>query len=342
MAPVNLYPDLASRVPTTLLVVDDDEMNRCILGNIFASHYSIQEAANGKEGLEMILAGPEKLCAVLLDVMMPEMDGIQVLRHLKEADVLRRLPVFLITAEASGSVMKEAYELGVVDVISKPVIPYVVLRRVQSVIELYQARRRLSHVVEIQQSELLEKAQKIVDLNMGMIEALSAAIEFRNGESGEHVHRIHDITEFLLTNTPLGDGLTPDEIGQISLAAIMHDVGKIAIPDAILNKPGKLTPEEFEIMKTHTVQGAQLLEKIPPAAGKRGVPLRLRHRPPPPRALGRPGLPRRAQGGRDLHLGSGGVPGGRIRCPELQAGIQRRLPPSAGAGHDPGGAVRRI
>lgn len=263
MAPVNLYPDLASKVPSTLLVVDDDEMNRCILGNIFAPYYSIQEAADGKEGLEMILAQPQNLCAVLLDVMMPEMDGIQVLRHLKEADVLRRLPVFLITAEASGSVMKEAYELGVVDVISKPVIPYVVLRRVQSVIELYQARRRLSHVVEIQQSELLEKAQKIVDLNMGMIEALSAAIEFRNGESGEHAHRIHDITEFLLANTPLGDGLTPDEIGQISLAAIMHDVGKIAIPDAILNKPGKLTPEEFEIMKTHTIQGAQLLEKIP-------------------------------------------------------------------------------
>lgn len=202
MAPANLYPDLASKVPSTLLVVDDDEMNRCILGNIFAPYYSIQEAADGKEGLEMILAQPENLCAVLLDVMMPELDGIQVLRHLKEADVLRRLPVFLITAEASGSVMKEAYELGVVDVISKPVIPYVVLRRVQSVIELYQARRRLSHVVEIQQSELLEKAQKIVDLNMGMIEALSAAIEFRNGESGEHVHRIHDITEFLLTNTP--------------------------------------------------------------------------------------------------------------------------------------------
>ena len=263
MAPVNLYPDLASNVPTTLLVVDDDEINRLILGNIFASQYTIQEASNGREGLEKILAGPERLCAVLLDVMMPEMDGIQVLRHLKEADVLRRLPVFLITAEASGSVMKEAYELGVMDVISKPVIPYVVQRRVQSVIELYQARRRLSHVVEIQQSELLEKAQKIVELNMGMIEALSAAIEFRNGESGEHVHRIHDITEFLLTNTPLGEGLTPDEIGQISLAAIMHDVGKIAIPDAILNKPGKLTPEEFEIMKTHTLQGAHLLEKIP-------------------------------------------------------------------------------
>ena len=140
----------------------------------------------------------------------------------------------------------------------------------------------VSHVVEIQQSELLEKAQKIVELNMGMIEALSAAIEFRNGESGEHVHRIHDITEFLLTNTPLGEGLTPDEIGQISLAAIMHDVGKIAIPDAILNKPGKLTPEEFEIMKTHTIQGAHLLEKIPPAAGERVLPLRLRHRPPPP------------------------------------------------------------
>ena len=153
------------------------------------------------------------------------------------------------------------------DVISKPVIPYVVQRRVQSVIELYQARRRLSHVVEIQQSELLEKAQKIVELNMGMIEALSAAIEFRNGESGEHVHRIHDITDYMLRCTPLGEGLSDEDISHIAMAAIMHDVGKIAIPDAILGKPGRLTPEEFEIMKTHTVQGAHLLEKIPQMRG---------------------------------------------------------------------------
>lgn len=247
----------------TLLVVDDDEINRGILNNLFSPFYVVDEVQNGKEGLERIRSFPEKYCAILLDVVMPVMDGIDVLRQLESDGLPDKIPVFLITAEASDNVMKEAYRLGVMDVISKPIVPYVVLRRVQSVIELFQARKRLSNVVETQQSELLAQAQKIIELNQGMIESLAAAIEFRNGESGEHVHRIHDITKFLLTNTELGRGLSREDIDSIALAAIMHDVGKIAIPDAILNKPGKLTPDEYEIMKTHTVQGASLLEKIP-------------------------------------------------------------------------------
>ena len=114
-----------------------------------------------------------------------------------------------------------------------------------------------------QQSELLKQAKLIIDLNMGMIESLSTAIEFRSGESGEHVRRIHDITRHMLTCTPLGEGLSGEEIQWIAMASIMHDVGKIAVPDAILNKPGRLTAEEFEVMKGHTVQGARLLEQIP-------------------------------------------------------------------------------
>ena len=248
---------------STILIVDDDEINRGILDNLFSSDYVVEEAENGKVGLQKILSDPEAYSAVLLDVMLPEMYGLEVLRCLEKEGLLERLPVFLITAEASDATMKEAYRLGVMDVISKPVVPYIVLRRVNSVVELFRARKRLSNVVEQQQSELLEKAQKIIELNQGMIVALSTAIEFRNGESGEHVRRIHDITEFLLSNTPLGDGLGNEEIQNIALAAIMHDVGKIAIPDAILNKPGRLTAEEFAVMKQHTTQGAFLLERIP-------------------------------------------------------------------------------
>ena len=255
--------DVGHSSPNTLLIVDDDAINRGILEAIFSPAYAIKEAEDGKKGLNMILAQPEQFCAVLLDVMMPEMDGIQVLRRLKEEGLPDKLPVFLITAEATGNVMKEAYQLGVMDVISKPVVPYVVLRRVHSVIELFQARRRLSNMVESQQAELLAQAEKIIELNQGMIEALSTAIEFRSEESGDHVRRIHDMTKYLLTHTELGQGLSRENIDYISLASIMHDVGKIAVPDAILNKPGKLTPEEMEIMKTHTVQGALLLERIP-------------------------------------------------------------------------------
>ena len=251
------------QVPNTLLIVDDDEINREILEHIFSPHYAVRQAENGRTGLEAILSQAGELCAVLLDVVMPEMDGIQVLRRLRERKLTARIPVFLITAEASDSVMQEAYRLGVMDVISKPVIPYVVLRRVQSVVELFQARRRLSSVVQFQQADLLAQAQKIIQLNQGMIETLATAIEFRSEESGDHVRRIHDITRHLLAHTPLGDGMTEEQIEQIALAAILHDVGKIAVPDAILNKPGRLTAEEFEVMKTHTVRGAELLGRIP-------------------------------------------------------------------------------
>ncbi|HIT18640.1 MAG TPA: response regulator [Candidatus Fimivivens faecavium] len=247
----------------TLLIVDDDAVNRAILEQIFAPQYDVLEAESGRAGLQRILAGPERLCAVLLDVVMPEMDGLEVLRRLSQTDLLERLPVFLITAEASDSVLKEAYSLGVMDVISKPVVPYVVRRRVQSVIELFQARRRLSRTVESQKERLLRQAEEIIELNQGMVEALAAAIEFRSEESGDHVRRIHDITKHLLLHTELGRGLESGEIEEIALAAILHDVGKIAVPDAVLNKPGRLTPEEFEVMKTHTVQGAELLGRIP-------------------------------------------------------------------------------
>ena len=247
----------------TILIVDDEEVNRAILSNLFCTQYTILEAADGLEGLSVIESCGDSLRAILLDVVMPRMDGIQVLRKLHASGLTSRVPVFLITAEAGGSTMREAYELGVMDVISKPVVPFLVIRRVNSVVELFRARKRLGNVVERQQSELLRQAQQIIRLNMGMIESLSTAIEFRSGESGEHVRRIHDITRFLLEHTELGRGLTEEEITHISLAAIMHDVGKIAIPDTILNKPGRLTAEEFEIMKTHTVQGALLLERIP-------------------------------------------------------------------------------
>ena len=257
-----LYDNLPGP-PDTVLIIDDDEINRAILDNLFSDTYVIREAENGRVGLEKLLEERERICAVLLDVMMPEMDGLQVMQEISRRNLQTQIPVFLITAEASDTVMREAYQLGVMDVISKPVIPYVVKRRVNSVVELYQARKRLGNVVDQQQSELLKQAKLIIDLNMGMIESLSTAIEFRSGESGEHVRRIHDITRHMLTHTPLGEGLSGEEIQWIAMASIMHDVGKIAIPDAILNKPGKLTKEEYEIMKTHTVQGAALLEKIP-------------------------------------------------------------------------------
>lgn len=248
----------------TILVVDDDAINRRILGKLFSEFYTVIEAENGRLGLDQILRRTEEICAVLLDVQMPEMTGIEVLREMRSRGLTEKLPVFLITAESGQEVMREAYELGVMDVISKPVVSYVVLRRVRSVIELFEARKHLNSVVESQNIALLEQAERIIQLNQGMIEALATAIEFRNEESGGHVQRICAITRLFLQNTDFGAGLDEEEIENISEAAIMHDVGKITIPDAVLTKPGKLTPEEYEVMKSHTVKGVTILESIPP------------------------------------------------------------------------------
>lgn len=246
----------------TILIIDDDAVNRKILAKIFSDMYAIREAPNGSVGLSEILTNRQQFCAILLDVVMPGMNGIEVLRHLKKMKIPEKIPVFLITAEYEDELEREAYRLGVMDVIIKPVVSYVVRRRVQSVIELFATRERLRTVIEDQKSELKKQAERISDLNRGMIEALATAIEFRNEESGEHVNRIYFITKFMLENTEFGESLSPEEINNIAVASIMHDVGKIAIPDAVLAKPGKLTKEEYEIMQTHTVQGVVLLESI--------------------------------------------------------------------------------
>ncbi|MCM1135443.1 MAG: response regulator [Clostridium sp.] len=246
----------------TILIIDDDVVNRKILGKIFSDAYKIREVANGSAGLSEILTNRKDFCAILLDVVMPGMSGIEVLQHLKKMKILDTIPVFLITAEHEDKMEREAYQLGVMDVILKPVIPYMVRRRVQSVIELFSTRKYLHNVVEVQRAELLKQTERILQLNRGMIEALATAIEFRNGESGDHVNRVFTITKFMLENTEFGENLSQEEITNISLASIMHDVGKIAIPDVILAKKGKLTPEEYEIMQTHTIQGEVMLKSI--------------------------------------------------------------------------------
>ncbi len=257
------YKCLANNGDGCILIVDDDPANRMILKKLFSPYYTVLEAENGHKGMDQILHGDSRLCAILLDVMMPEMDGIEVLRKLNELEFLDKIPVFIITSDSNVDVMKEAYELGVMDVIRKPVLPYMVVRRVQSVVELFEARRHLNTVVEDQNVTLLQQAEKLIQLNQGMIEALATIIEFRDEESGGHVQRISKITKLLLENTIFGEGLKKKEIENIALAAVLHDVGKIAIPDAVLTKPGKLTAEEYSIMQSHTTRGVDILENIP-------------------------------------------------------------------------------
>ena len=155
--------------------------------------------------------------------------------------------------------MQRGYQLGAMDIIEKPIVPYFVKKRVESVVELFRARKRLSNTVDLQHQKLLAQELEIYELNNAIIETLSTAIEFRSGESGAHVKRIKELTGLFLRElcrmNPEKYQFEEEEIEMISAAAIMHDVGKIAIPDQILNKPGKLTKEEFEVMKQHTLKG---------------------------------------------------------------------------------------
>ncbi len=250
---VNIYK--AHPKKHCILLIDDDSINREILKNIFDDQHTFEEAENGLEGLKKIRKFKEKLCAILLDVNMPVMNGIELLKILHEQEIPSQIPIFLITSQNEESTAREAYELGVMDVINKPVTSFVIQRRVQSVIELFQTRTALSAIVK-------DQADTIDELHKNTIEALASAIEFRDVESGEHTNRIYNITKYILTYTQMGEGFTESDIENIAIGSIMHDIGKIAISDVILNKPGKLTKEEFEIMKKHTVKGAMLLEQI--------------------------------------------------------------------------------
>ncbi len=252
--------DISSK--NCILIVDDDYINRELLKNIFSSQFTFEEAENGKIGLAQIEKHLEKLCAIILDVQMPEMTGVEVLQEIARKGITERIPTFLITAQDEDDLVNVAYSLGVMDVVPKPVKPIVIQRRIKTVIELFSAREVLKKTVNAQEKRLSENAKVIDELHRGTIEALATAIEFRDIESGQHVSRIYGMTKYILTNTAFGEGLSTDTIESIARGAIMHDVGKIAISDVILNKPGRLNNEEFEVMKLHTVKGAELLAQI--------------------------------------------------------------------------------
>lgn len=251
----------------TILIVDDMEINRAILREIFGKDNAIMEAENGRQALDIVMDPMNHVSAVLLDIVMPQMDGFAFLKEFNKAGFKGMIPVFLITADTSETSMYQGYEMGVMDVIEKPIVPYFVKRRVESIMELYRARKDLRQVVKKQHGQLRQREEEINSLNYAIIETLSTAIEFRSGESGRHVKRIRELTECLLIElkfaNPVKYNFSDAEIEQISHAAIMHDVGKITISDAILNKPGKLTEAEFEIMKSHTIKGCEILELIP-------------------------------------------------------------------------------
>lgn len=241
-----------------ILIVDDSNINREILSEMLGNEYIIHEAASGEECIDLLNQYGTGISLVLLDIIMPEMDGFEVLDYMAEHHWIDDIPVIMISSEDSASSIRKAYEFGVSDYISRPFDSRVVYQRVFNTIKLYAKQRRLISLVS---DQMYEKDKN----NRMMISILSQIVEFRNGESGSHVVNIKRITELLLDRLPMRTNkytVSGTEQLLIPMAAALHDIGKIGIDDKILNKPGRLTKEEFEIMKTHSAIGANMLESL--------------------------------------------------------------------------------
>lgn len=242
-----------------ILIVDDSEMNRSILADILGDDFDIVEAENGVEAVAYIRTHESEISLVLLDIVMPEMDGFEVLALMNKCHWIEEIPVIMISAEMTPVYVDRAYDMGVTDYISRPFDGRIVRRRVMNTIVLYSKQRKLVGMVT---EQIYEKEKN----NSLMIEILSNIVEFRNGESGLHVLHIHTITEMLLKKLmekSVQYPLSHSDISLIGNASALHDIGKIAVPESILNKPGRLTKEEFEVIKTHSMEGAKMLERIP-------------------------------------------------------------------------------
>lgn len=245
-----------------LLIVDDEEVNRAILNMMFNSDYEILEASDGAQAIEQIEKS-ENLCLILLDVIMPVMDGFGVLEYMEKNELIDKIPVILITSMTPQESEEKAYTYRVADVMRKPFEPNIVKRRAKNIIELYQSKKNMEIRLKEQEQQIRQQEKKIRDSNEFMIDALSSVVEFRSVETGDHIKRIKYFTRIIakyMAKYFPKYGLTQTHIDQIARAAALHDIGKIGIPDAILLKPGRLTPEEFEIMKTHTTIGCGILE----------------------------------------------------------------------------------
>lgn len=247
-----------NRFMQKILIVDDSEMNRDILAEMLGEEYEIIEAENGEKAVAVLQKHSAEISLVLLDIVMPVMDGYEVLAVMNSNHWIEDVPVIMISSETSPAMIDRAFELGVADFISRPFDALIVRRRVINTILLYAKQKKLESLV----TEQIYEKEKTSSL---MIAILSHIVEFRNGESGLHVLHVQAYTETMLRRLiQITDKykITNHDITLISNASALHDIGKISISDEILNKPGKLTKEEFEIMKTHSSVGASMLSEL--------------------------------------------------------------------------------
>lgn len=255
-----------------ILIVDDVDLNRELLREMLEEKYDIMEAADGEEAVALMEKYTEDIDLVLLDVIMPRMDGFGVLQVMKEKNWIQDIPVIMVSADNTSDSIARGFDSGVTDYVGRPYDWKVVKKRVENTLMLYAKQKKMRQMVK---DEIISRQRS----NRWMIDILSTAIEFRNGETGMHIVRVRIITQILLEaylkNHPEID-MSLEEQMLITDAAALHDIGKIVIPEAIINKPGRLTKEEFEIMKTHSKCGADMIDSVPKGRGENCSSMHMR------------------------------------------------------------------
>jgi len=247
-----------------ILIVDDVEINRIILREILHNDYNIIEASGGQEALDILFPPDGKPAetlptTILLDIMMPDIDGFQVLDEIKKSESTKNIPVLFITASDSEDDESRGLTAGAADYITKPFNHSIVRARVDNHINLARYSHNLEQLVSIKTAEVTRTYEST-------LEVLATIIEYRNLESGAHIRRTTLLTEVLvdkmLEHEKFKDAMKEINIPSLIKASALHDIGKIGIPDGILLKPGKLTGEEFNIIKTHTTIGSHIIDSI--------------------------------------------------------------------------------
>ena len=242
-----------------LLIADDSELNRAILVSVLEKNFDILEAADGKEAIATLAAHEGNIAALLLDVVMPEADGFEVLEEMNRRGWIDEIPTIMISVETGGSYIDRAFQLGAADYVSRPFVPNMIRRRVINAILLHTKTRKLTGLI----ADHFYRRERNTDI---LAAILGYAVEFRSGERGTHMTNVSRITGLLLhrllertDRCPIG----PEDIETVCIASSLHDIGKLLIPEDILTKPTVLTPGEFDIVKQHTRLGAKIISDLP-------------------------------------------------------------------------------
>ena len=248
----------------TILVVDDDKTNLILAQNILTPRYRIAASNSGSTALKYLENHLPDL--ILLDINMPEMDGFEVLEHIRQNEETKSIPVIFLTADNLAETEIKCFQMGAMDYVTKPFVPDILLSRVDKTMELDRYRHNLENMVKEQAEKITEDARRISAIQDSVIVGMANLIESRDGSTGKHVKNtqmyVRLIANELHSRGLFSGELTEDYIEDLCKAAPLHDVGKIKVPDAILQKPGKLTPEEYDVMKMHTTHSRKIIKMI--------------------------------------------------------------------------------